>query len=306
MDQTELWKYDLNRELEKVQKGEANQIEMFVKSYPLCSLSNDKKAFVIIRSHASIETDDKIETLGLPPWNDVIPTSTYRSGLTFVDYDNIYEKSKRNLTFHLPNKFNYKSVSLDGMKLKIEYDDTSVSLALFQLFSGHAEKTEEYLTNEFNKLINPPDPEPEVKKSTRKTLPSKLFGTFHYKKQEDEYEGYYQLGEHKIQINIFNWEEVALKKFIANTERLIEDGLYDKVIDAISDDLIKLYNEDWTQDGEQIDKVELLHKISCETINIYEDGSLVFYFEDGDLFGGHYIQVDVSFNGEIDGPILAG
>ena len=68
---------------------------------------------------------------------------------------------------------------------------------------------------------------------------------------------------------------------------------------ASAKSLIKLYNEDWTE-GEQITEEEFARRIRLDSISFdEEDDKISVYYDDADLFAGHAIKVDVSFDGTV-------
>lgn len=62
-----------------------------------------------------------------------------------------------------------------------------------------------------------------------------------------------------------------------------------------ADKLLKLYNETWLDDeiGE-VDRAGFVARLDNPSIHLYDElGAIVVYFEDGDLFAGHWIEVHV-------------
>lgn len=68
---------------------------------------------------------------------------------------------------------------------------------------------------------------------------------------------------------------------------------------ASAKSLLKLYNETWSE-GEQINEVEFARRMKIDSISFDEKEDRVsVYYDDGDLFAGHAIKVDVTFDGTV-------
>lgn len=69
-------------------------------------------------------------------------------------------------------------------------------------------------------------------------------------------------------------------------------------------ELLPLKNEDWIEDDETpLTPERFLRRLKLESIAVNPDGSFEFWFDDGNLFSGHMIQVDGTLS---DGPTRAG
>ncbi len=93
--------------------------------------------------------------------------------------------------------------------------------------------------------------------------------------------------------------EAALKilKFLLANESQVRHKI------AVS--LIELY-EAWLE-GEPLIPQQLERKINLKSIEIWEDGSGgLYYTAEGELFGGHWIQVSIDADGELGEPELEG
>ncbi len=66
----------------------------------------------------------------------------------------------------------------------------------------------------------------------------------------------------------------------------------------VAGDLLALYNEDW-QDGEPIDPGEFVLRLSLDAITVDADFRCEVFLDDGDLFAGHAIIVDVDADGSL-------
>jgi len=62
-----------------------------------------------------------------------------------------------------------------------------------------------------------------------------------------------------------------------------------------ADKLLKLYNETWL-DAEigEVDRVGFIARLNKPSIHLYDEiGAAVVYFEDGNLFAGHWIEIHI-------------
>jgi hypothetical protein len=56
--------------------------------------------------------------------------------------------------------------------------------------------------------------------------------------------------------------------------------------------LLEVKNGSWLNEGElPMSEAQFMRKMKLESITVEEDGSFDFWFEDGDIFWGHSIEV---------------
>ena len=62
-----------------------------------------------------------------------------------------------------------------------------------------------------------------------------------------------------------------------------------------ADQLLELYNETWLDDAiGKIDRAGFIGRLSNPAIHLYDEpGLAVVYFDDGNLFAGHWIEVQL-------------
>lgn len=71
-------------------------------------------------------------------------------------------------------------------------------------------------------------------------------------------------------------------------------------LDAIrqfaADKLTELYNKNWTDDDHPtLNRSSFIERLVNPTITLYDEmGAAVVYFEDSDMFSGHWIEVSVN------------
>lgn len=105
------------------------------------------------------------------------------------------------------------------------------------------------------------------------------------------------------------------KKSIATLETLLENSadwqqkLLDYVGETILDDANEWLEESWQEDDINfvpITKQQLLEKISISEIAVHRNGGFSFYFDDGEIFGGHSIIVEGKLTKGFTKAYLAG
>jgi hypothetical protein len=59
--------------------------------------------------------------------------------------------------------------------------------------------------------------------------------------------------------------------------------------------LLRLYNETWlTEDIGVLDRTTFARRLANPSIHLYDEvGAAIVYFDDGDMFGGHFIEVSI-------------
>jgi hypothetical protein len=80
----------------------------------------------------------------------------------------------------------------------------------------------------------------------------------------------------------------------------------------IANDLLECFNENWTftnraGDGPKpVSREEFIRAVTLSAMHLFADGSAAWYYDDGDLFGGHSIEIWVTKEREFKDAHLAG
>jgi hypothetical protein len=71
---------------------------------------------------------------------------------------------------------------------------------------------------------------------------------------------------------------------------------------------LALFNNDWGPAGDlpTLSAGEFLAKVLLESVSVGEDDDIEFFFNDSDLFAGHYVQFYSRANDHMSGPNLFG
>lgn len=137
---------------------------------------------------------------------------------------------------------------------------------------------------------------------------SELFGQLTLERAYDWYVGTGEWNTHKITINYSSQDHNA-QKVEEFAKKIISDqeGWNAKIETGIIKDLLDLKNSTWLDEDEStISEQEFLDKIALEMIVFYDDGTFEFWYNDGDLFWGHSIQVDGSIQAGVDRATIVG
>jgi len=97
----------------------------------------------------------------------------------------------------------------------------------------------------------------------------------------------YDPTELEIDENIFINQLNQKLNWISENKKIINQGITDK--------LLPLKNEDWIEKNEeQLSEKQFIKHLNLTSILFFHDGSSQLGFDDGNLFFGHYIMVDLS------------
>ena len=76
----------------------------------------------------------------------------------------------------------------------------------------------------------------------------------------------------------------------------------------VADKLLECYNDTWASEDEPapMSCAEFVEKITLTSVVLHTDGGAYWYYADGDLFAGHWIEVRAGVNREFSHVGLAG
>lgn len=134
------------------------------------------------------------------------------------------------------------------------------------------------------------------------TYESSVLGTFNLDRRANWFERKFLWNENEIDLclsceidEIQELENVAIQ--VCNNPTDWEGKLKSK----ISEELLQLKNESWLDENESpISESEFLSRIFLENLTIHENGDFEAWFNDGDTFWGHSINVSANINGTIE------
>ena len=105
----------------------------------------------------------------------------------------------------------------------------------------------------------------------------------------------YQRKRYEIKVNASkkddpeSWVDLRLSRILAQLSAATKEA---------SHQLAELYNDSWMEDRE-LSATGVKRRIKLESLTLNRDESWQMWFADGDLFGGHWIDVSIDTNGEV-------
>ena len=308
----EIDEYELSDELEKKKKGRKNKIDQLYSGYSLVATNEDNTAFVLLRKFQAVTWEGERSVFqGEPEPHD----KDFQWGITIVGFDEDGMGSCTNL--YLPNSRNYSGVKHKGSEVTIIFGKNSVKTNLIELerkIEFPFNFSEEQAEKEFLSLVNEKyaDPEPVKEEATRPDIVSKVLGVLKYDKGMRYYERKYQKGKVSFRITIEGTTDKKLEKVIQFAETQLKNRFYSDVLLAMEPKMIRLKNTTWVEEDEKgkkerpITPAQFRKRISIECISFYENCSSEIACDDGDIFFGHIILIDVDKNGRFKRANLAG
>ena len=124
-----------------------------------------------------------------------------------------------------------------------------------------------------------------------KTVTIKNFGKFTYKKDDKAYKlvkediEYYFSADNKAELK-------KVKDIFSNIEII---DFIEKAKEYTVKKLLKLKNDLWLEDEKEVTKKEFRARMKFTSLYVFSE-SANFYFDDGDLFLGHTIEVNINQN----------
>jgi hypothetical protein len=84
---------------------------------------------------------------------------------------------------------------------------------------------------------------------------------------------------------------------IASRAKDFLESHWQRILDQLTGDLLPMCNGEWRdEDAPLLSNADFLNAVGAPDINVWEEESIMMYFSDGGLLGGHCIEVF------IDGP----
>lgn len=113
--------------------------------------------------------------------------------------------------------------------------------------------------------------------------------------------------EYGLTIADFSANDKADAEILANNIGALLPMNLDKIKAYAAGVLTALKNEDWLEDNElPLDETDFAGRIKLESILAFADGSLQVFFDDGDIFWGHNIVVDIDSSFTFNRAVVGG
>jgi hypothetical protein len=137
------------------------------------------------------------------------------------------------------------------------------------------------------------------------TFEDPVLGLFTLHRGLDWYEANVMWEGKSITLDINTKKTVIIPATLKTAHALWADQHHwdQRIHDYAVQELLPLKNGEWIdEDGIRLTAEKFKARMSLESITIYIDGSFAFWFDDGDLFFGHSIQISGSIS---EGPTQA-
>ena len=272
-----------------------------LKDFPLpYCLSEDKEDFVVLRKGRIVKEENHIKYF-FPNSESNESNSIY-----CLIWGRKNEESYGIGGTPIPNDFPIKEMKFEANKLFLLSTEDEKIVASLKQFNKALQKVWRNFTMEELSVAFREAPDTvldEIKQENMpKTVTIKNFGKFTYKKDDKAYklvkEGieYYFLTDNKSELK-------KVKDIFSNIEII---DFIEKAKEYTVKKLLKLKNDLWLEEDEkEVTKKEFKARMKFTSLYVFSE-SANFYFDDGDLFWGHTIEVNVNQNLEFTDTNIVG
>jgi hypothetical protein len=135
------------------------------------------------------------------------------------------------------------------------------------------------------------------------TIHDALFGNLTWDPMLEYWEGVLLLpGRPSISVSISVPEETAERTITkeARDAFSVVISQEDRIKRKASQDLLALYNDGWRRDGDVLSADEFERRLTLKSIHLNDWGAADIYFDDGDLFWGHLVIVEMEPDGTFE------
>lgn len=127
------------------------------------------------------------------------------------------------------------------------------------------------------------------------TFEDSFFGTFTLERPVDWFAAEVIWEGNPISLHLSDFDEVQECLKTAHTIWRNQSYWYQKIRDYAVQELLNLKNNDWLDEDEvELSPDKFKDRMILESIKVCPNGSFDFYFDDGDLFWGHSIEISGS------------
>ena len=286
--------------LEEIHKEILNGNMDILKDFPLLyCLSENKENFVVLRKGRIVKEENRIKYF--------FPNSESNesNGIYCLIWGRKNEESYGIGGTPVPDDFPIKEMKFENDKLSLLSENNEKIVASLKQFNKALQNiwsnfTMEDLSIAFRKATE--TVLDEVKKEAMpKTVTIKNFGKFIYNKKLNAYKLFKEEIEYYFSAD--NKEELKKVKNIFSNIELTQ--FIEKAKEYTAHKLLKLKNDLWLEEDEkEVTKKDFKDRMKFTSLYVFSE-SANFYFDDGDLFWGHTIEVTINQNLEfIDANIV--
>ena len=287
--------------LEEIHKEILSGNIEILKNFPLLyCLSENKEDFVVLRKGRIVKEKNHIKYF--------FPNSESNEsyGIYCLIWSRKNEESYGIGGTPVPDDFHIKEMRFENDKLSLLSENNEKIVASLKQFNKALQNiwsnfTMEELSTAFRQA--PVTILDEIKKENMpKTVTIKNFGKFIYEKKTNAY----KLVKEEIEyyFSVENKEELKKVKNIFSNIELTH--FIEKAKDYTAHKLLKLKNDLWLEEDEkEVTKKDFKDRMKFTSLYVFSE-SANFYFDDGDLFWGHTIEVTINQNLEFSAANIVG
>lgn len=124
----------------------------------------------------------------------------------------------------------------------------------------------------------------------------------HLNPQMDEYETTVKISGQSVEFSLYSNDQLDISPTIKRARELVRrHGTITKRINAyLGKNQLKEYNDVWRLENEsRMTKQQLIERVQLTTITVHADGTASYWFDDGDIFEGHCIVLDLDSNTQL-------
>ncbi len=111
----------------------------------------------------------------------------------------------------------------------------------------------------------------------------------------DEFEAKTKVAKRLVTLTLYTDEEGSLKKCIDRARKIVQrlPVDLDRIKKFIEQRVFPDYNSVWREDLKPLTFQQFLKKVSLQMITTHPDPRATYWFDLGDLMGGHLLQIEI-------------
>jgi hypothetical protein len=288
------WEFDFLHDifdLQDVLENKADQLLEYCRQNPLCATHPNKRKLAIARKYSFSLDSNLINLYAGKPYGN-----PGHWGIELIDLDRDGELSFR---APLPENLNYQRVEFSGDSVLIIADSKQIFTNCNELerkFPFLENFSEKDIVEIYDSLKNDLVLKEKIVRKTPKTtkIETDFIGTLKLNKSKNTFIGKAKWTDKKVEL-VFSVDhngEIEQGLIVAKTLWNSQDEWDSKIKSFASKELLGLKNESWLDIGEKkLTSSQFKDRLTVKSVLFYEEGSFEFFFDDGELFGGHSVQV---------------
>jgi len=110
----------------------------------------------------------------------------------------------------------------------------------------------------------------------------------------DEYEGTTEIDGAEVELNLYSDEDLNITGTVTRTQELVRDhgAMSKRIAKYVADNVMPQYMNGWHQSGtRKPTRKEFMSQLTMMVLTVHADGKATYWFDPGELFGGHILQL---------------